>query len=444
MLVIASLVVLNPVVTILIIACIAYMYAGKYNKTEFGISLLVFGVSVFGYIGLKVGVPLLGKLSGLAGLYFVKESLPHLRVHISLAFTLLISFFICLVFYYLGPQTPVAFEKLGDVVYYSIVYAVLFNAIFYYGERVNYVSFSRISICYIIAYISFAVKYDLAGFENVVRGLSGLRTAVDQWNIENIIYDKDGFGDTVSGVSYQLVGNFTALSLVFLLAYIFSSKQPNGLFAKLKYLIFLHFALILLSGARQSIVLILISTASLFLCGNRVDRRLLGKFSLSTVAVIMLVVFVGVLTEVRSITNMFEAEGGIASVINRQVNIDAAYELIEERPWFGFGFGGYFIPEYGFESGEFRYFPHNVILELLSELGVVGTIFFLLTWLTHYIFNYLKYKVGLLSSEIYPGFFALPIFAFYCTSALMNEILVKSIAFFILVSFMLFKRGFRV
>lgn len=438
-----SLFFLQPIVTLIVIGFVTYIFFRKSCKLEFGISLLFFGVSVFGYIGIKIGLSPLGKLSGLLGLYLVKESLSSLRQLIPLFFTLTVSFFICLLFYLLGPKTAVASEKLFDVIYYSIIYVVLFNALFYYRERINYVVFSRISICYVLLYISYAVAFDLNDFEHVIKSLSGLRTAVDYWSIENIIYSKDGFGDTVSSVSYQLVGNFTALSLVILLTNIFSSRLPGSQFRRFKFLILVHFIIILLSGARQSIVLVLISSASLFLCGNRVDRTYLAKFSLSVILLMILVVIAGLMMEVRSIVNVFQSEGGFSSVINRQVNIDAAYELIQAKPWFGFGFGGYFIPEYGFKSGEFRYFPHNILLELLSEFGIIGTLTFLATWFIHYFFKYIHSKVNIINSEVYPGFFALPLFSFYLISALMNEILVKSIALFIIVSFMLSKRSSR-
>ena len=438
-LVLLSLWTLSPLIVIASIAAIAILFFQRLNKYELGTSLLLFGVTVFGYVGLKIGLPVIGKLAGLLGLYLIRDSISAIGRHVTLYTTLAVSFFICLVFYFLGPQTSVAFEKLVDVIYYSVIYVFIFNAIFFFGEKINYIVFSRLAICFILLYIAVAAQYDLAEFKQYISDLSGLRTAVDQWNIENIVYTKDGFGDTTSAVSYQLVGNFIALSLVLLLSYILSSSTPAKILSDCKFLILSHLVFIMMSGARQSILLVMLAAVSLFFCGKNINRRYLARFSLLMCLFVLSLVIVGLALEVRSIVNLFEAEGGFAAVINRQINIDAAYELIAEKPWFGFGFGGYYIPEFGFKSGEFKYFPHNVLLELLSELGVIGTILFLSVWLVHYVNRYHASRISLFKAELYRGVYALPLFTFYFVSALMNEILVKSIALFILTSFMLYR-----
>ncbi len=126
-LVLLSLWTLSPLIVIASIAAIAILFFQRLNKYELGTSLLLFGVTVFGYVGLKIGLPVIGKLAGLLGLYLIRDSISAISRHVTLYTTLAVSFFICLVFYFLGPQTSVAFEKLVDVIYYSVIYVFIFN-----------------------------------------------------------------------------------------------------------------------------------------------------------------------------------------------------------------------------------------------------------------------------------------------------------------------------
>ena len=100
-LVLLSLWTLSPLIVIASIAAIAILFFQRLNKYELGTSLLLFGVTVFGYVGLKIGLPVIGKLAGLLGLYLIRDSISAIGRHVTLYTTLAVSFFICLVFYFL-------------------------------------------------------------------------------------------------------------------------------------------------------------------------------------------------------------------------------------------------------------------------------------------------------------------------------------------------------
>jgi O-antigen ligase len=61
----------------------------------------------------------------------------------------------------------------------------------------------------------------------------------------------------------------------------------------------------------------------------------------------------------------------MAERMNRSANWDAAIVRISERPLFGHGLGGYYID--GFSLPGDGTYPHNLLLELLSETGVIIT-----------------------------------------------------------------------
>jgi O-antigen ligase len=60
--------------------------------------------------------------------------------------------------------------------------------------------------------------------------------------------------------------------------------------------------------------------------------------------------------------------------LNRSFNWGSAFRRIGEKPWWGHGLGGYYLDERTVRSepGEGRY-AHNLVLELLSETGILGT-----------------------------------------------------------------------
>jgi O-antigen ligase len=65
--------------------------------------------------------------------------------------------------------------------------------------------------------------------------------------------------------------------------------------------------------------------------------------------------------------------------VNRSVDWEAAWERIGERPIYGYGLGGFYLDRR--ETGADEAYPHNLVLELLSETGILGTTIVLLPFL---------------------------------------------------------------
>jgi len=73
-----------------------------------------------------------------------------------------------------------------------------------------------------------------------------------------------------------------------------------------------------------------------------------------------------------------------APIITRISAMEVAVEMIKAKPVFGLGLGGFKIKNFG-EAAFFHKYPHNIILEILAELGTAGLLLFL--WLLFFIFR---------------------------------------------------------
>lgn len=404
------------------------------NRFEAAIAALFVGVTVYGYIGGMVGIPWLGKLIGLISILALKDSIPSLLKNKKTLIAILLCLLLCLFFYALGPQTNTAQTKLVELAYYALIYAVLFNAFFFYSEKI---SFRNISLCiawFVASYTCAGINLELfkSGIDPIQ--ISGIRSAITQINLDNVVYS-GSIAEGASQFSYQLIGNYSALSLIFLSMHILTARK---IYSSHVILALILFWLLLLSGARQSLFIYLISVASLWLVRHNVNKnRLFALFTTSTLLVLA-ITFYSAAKNIGAFSQIFTSKT-LAGAINRDTNFNAGIELIQLKPFFGHGFGGFYIPELGTLPGEFRLFPHNLVLELWSELGLIGMLLFFMIWLLTYRSIYSKsITKAIISTPFNRRYSVAPLFLFYMIGAMTNEILTKSIALFILMAYFLY------
>jgi O-antigen ligase len=128
---------------------------------------------------------------------------------------------------------------------------------------------------------------------------------------------------------------------------------------------------LLFSGQRLYVVAAPLSLASMLLCRPKakVSKTAIVLGSILTIGVVAIAEYRNynplVLTATRSGAEMSER-------VNRSTNWQAAGRRFAEAPVFGHGLGGYYID--GYSSPGSGTYAHNVILELLSETGLAGTL----------------------------------------------------------------------
>ncbi|MEE9208396.1 MAG: O-antigen ligase family protein, partial [Gemmatimonadota bacterium] len=167
-------------------------------------------------------------------------------------------------------------------------------------------------------------------------------------------------------LTYRLLGNSTGLERRLLEASIVST-----------------FAILLVLGGRGPLLATLVGALPLFFLSSRVSQSFQLKVrhyarSLSLVAVAAvagvgwLLVSGRVTTTLLRLMVLFDPGGG-SSATQRVLRYQAAIPLWEQHPLVGQGIGSWPVLVRGVEL---RDYPHNILLEVLTETGIVGAVLF--------------------------------------------------------------------
>lgn len=110
-----------------------------------------------------------------------------------------------------------------------------------------------------------------------------------------------------------------------------------------------------------------------------------------------------------------EDQGGTSSS-GRIDRFSVAYEMIRESPYIGKGIGSF--PMY-FNGNDLPDYPHNMIMEIISEVGIIG----LLAFLTFFLISYLRgQKYNRAENKIIPtlGMVTTGLFIYYLANAMVS------------------------
>ena len=114
--------------------------------------------------------------------------------------------------------------------------------------------------------------------------------------------------------------------------------------------------------------------------------------------IISLLLFNSILNEYFTVLS----DRGVLEGSGRLGLVDVAVDMFKNNPLIGVGFGGYNL------WGNYDAYPHNIILEILAEMGIVGLLFIVLSVLYYfrqiYVFFSKKY-------DIYLCFLLIPLIA---------------------------------
>ena len=219
--------------------------------------------------------------------------------------------------------------------------------------------------------------------------------------------------------------NSIGVGALFLLTFALSYKSRRVLL--IFFLLFITFVMVIASGSRGSFIALMGSLFVFFLATKRWRRsfwffvpfllvlaiwltpyitlgdrahstnRIFGRFT-RTVNVLIdaylphsLIKFIDVRTDITGTAvdvevtdNEFgqDADGAVTqinSMSSGRVEIwEAAWKSWQEKPWLGIGYGNFDILLK--HNGKRAYYAHNLALEVMSELGIVGTLLFVSLW----------------------------------------------------------------
>jgi len=150
-------------------------------------------------------------------------------------------------------------------------------------------------------------------------------------------------------------------------------------------IILTNLVVILLTGSRKALILVVISMASVLIFKEKGSLKSILKSILVSVVLIGIVIFVinnvSIFYEIigRRMVSMFQfifGEGTSEGSINTRTDmIKWGWEWFKERPFFGYGIDNYKYL-YGYINSEGDVYSHNNAIELMVGTGIIGTTLF--------------------------------------------------------------------
>lgn len=166
-----------------------------------------------------------------------------------------------------------------------------------------------------------------------------------------------GSDEDAAGISYHSIGYYCLQGIALLLI----KDKIKGTTASL--LLVISMIACLYSGARQTIV---VAALVVFLYFAFLSNRKTAGFLLISAVLAIVAYFV-------STSEFFETSFGLVRDYgylegsNRDGFMEKGVKDFIENPLFGVGYGRFYI------NGGYGSYPHNMIVELLAELGIIGT-----------------------------------------------------------------------
>jgi|GEM_PF-4108949 len=400
------------------------------NRAELSLAFLLSGKTVAGYASFLIGLPFSsGKIISIAAIYILHKEISLFTIlnEKKLISACLYSSIVLFLAYLHGPKTFTCAEKLLDILYNVIIYVIIFYYLFKL-TNINIKNIALLTLVLSICYAYICINFELTKYITSIFESGTLRQALYSVNYINKYTNQSLF-------SYQTLGNSATLALIMFLA-----SYNDNKFYKCEFYLFLFFFtttiyLIFISGARQSSIILTISIITIIF--SRKKSFLLKEISKIFIALIFIIFTSYALLFNENILTYLFHNDSFADILNRRANFEAALHIINKYPFFGVGLGGYYIPGLNL-PGNHNLYAHNIFLELLTELGLVGTIAYLAAWL----FPYLLVKqnnqsIAFLSTRTASGTIAIPLVMFFLSRSMISSNMAFSVGTFIIIYFLL-------
>lgn len=267
---------------------------------------------------------------------------------------------------------------------------ILFSIIYSSSENFIFVKIAQyftiiVAFTFPILYSHFNKKYFFSNFVYIVFILALIYIPIFQNSY--IIYLTKNFANEIY-MSYLTMGYICSVSII--INYFNSYK----LYIKIPIFLILFYTLII-TGARGPIIFLLLSFF-LYYCYLFFSTKNYKKSAIRTISFAFLTFFILSTLNLKTFDSVFERTitrlnalnsiQGDESANSRLKYIEFINLKMDHKHFFqGFGFGSYGIEEIG---KDIRHYPHNIILEIYFELGIIGIIIFLffLFFMTRIIF----------------------------------------------------------
>lgn len=378
------------------------------SRKEVGISFLLIFPALMGQLfrNLQIGYP--GSIIALIiGIGLLKNELRTIFKRPSaLLYTCTLVMIILISFIY-GGMTIEGTDKLITL----LITCITSILIFYPIAMSRNIDLGKIAYPFLLSGIFFiAVAYDFLGYTRTYDFFDF--TTFRQIGTENL----------EKGLPY-IVWHIPAMISCYSLAFYLSGKDDS---VKFKDIIFLitSFWLILLSGTRQAIICYFAILVCWIIIRN-------GKLQIKDIVISVFLCLAGYLffstLEVEGIQKVFDTTKSLDERLNRDYSY--TFKLISENTYLGVGLGNINDPLTG------QRYPHNIVLEILCEMGCVGLIAVSLLIIIFYARN--KFDIFKKTNS---GNYSLILFLPYLVRSMISDDLSHNVVLFV-VMFTLFNRS---
>lgn len=368
------------------------------NKETIGIGLILFFLTPIGYLGSQIGIPFIGgKLVMFIAILLLNKSFFKILQNkstytVGILYILLVS--IPFILGFLRTNHPnYALEKLVAILFDAPIYFIVLIILFK-SKRIDFLQLSILALFSNVLYMSVIYTYNS--------------------NISNLfaygVYRQGRIIDL--GYTYQDIGVKALISISILLGI---SKAIHMKISKSIYflILFINTIMIYQSGARQALVgLFLILLIRSFYFSN-IKRFIYSTLIMTIAAIFLLKLAIETNSDLilKSITNTNDEFG---TIVNRTAEFLYSTELMKTNLFSGIGLGN-------FTDGYLKYhpwlkqweqahwYPHNIFLEIINELGLISLIFIFVITITKINLKDILFQKSI-NSEFYTFFLFIPLF----------------------------------
>lgn len=259
-------------------------------------------------------------------------------------------------------------EKLTKTIISGLMTSFAFAHLLYlnYKYRPYFISL------FTIVYALFILKYSMEYY-----GFSAPNSILEFGYIRNMMADIR-ITDYDVKINYQGIGFMGGVALSFLF---FEAKSKITSYVYVAIYI-LSIFVVLYSGSRQAMLTLIIIISLHILRTNRqsMNLRKYVYFFLFFALIVYLfqIIDVWFFADLKNANSFIEGAG-------RSELVDAGFKQFYDKPVIGVGYGRYISPD-----NEYGSYPHNVVVEILAETGMIGLIF-TLSILFIFIIKHLNY-----------------------------------------------------
>ena len=189
--------------------------------------------------------------------------------------------------------------------------------------------------------------------------------------------------DLIFGSDYLAVGRVLGYCICIVIsAIILNERKTIDLLLSL-VLLFIFVTALMLTGGRGPLVAILVASFLIIIKQTNLNYRkgvikynkkaVIGLFTLFASVIYFFLSDNLIFNQLKIRLSHFSDANGGDSVSGRLSRFDVAFEMIKSKPIFGSG-----IDSFSYFTGAPENYPHNIFLEIFSELGIIGLMSFIL------------------------------------------------------------------